>query len=119
LWNYRSLPSKYCTCNDVLPITVWVYCSFIFCEVNECFSFCSIIECVSCSPVTYQMMKLCCWKMEGEVYDLCRWEHWILISLIKFPYKDWVDPVPDPLLLRKSGSAGKRTRDLWPLEHWD
>jgi hypothetical protein len=25
----------------------------------------------------------------------------------------WVDPVPDPLLLRKSGSAGYRTRDLW------
>jgi hypothetical protein len=24
----------------------------------------------------------------------------------------WVDPVPDPLLLRKSGSAGNRTRDL-------
>ena len=33
-------------------------------------------------------------------------------------------PVPDPLLLRKSGSAGNRTRDLcicsqklWPLDH--
>jgi hypothetical protein len=24
-----------------------------------------------------------------------------------------VDPVPDPLLLKKSGSAGNRTRDLW------
>jgi hypothetical protein len=24
-----------------------------------------------------------------------------------------VDPVPDPLLLRKSGSAGNRTWDLW------
>jgi hypothetical protein len=24
-----------------------------------------------------------------------------------------VDPVPDPLLLRKSGSAGNLTRDLW------
>jgi hypothetical protein len=24
-----------------------------------------------------------------------------------------VGPVPDPLLLRKSGSAGNRTRDLW------
>jgi hypothetical protein len=23
------------------------------------------------------------------------------------------DPVPDPLLFRKSGSAGNRTRDLW------
>jgi len=35
-----------------------------------------------------------------------------------------VDPVPDPLLLRKSGSAGDRNRDLcicsqklWPLDH--
>jgi hypothetical protein len=24
-----------------------------------------------------------------------------------------VDPIPDPLLLRKSGSSGNRTRDLW------
>jgi hypothetical protein len=24
-----------------------------------------------------------------------------------------VDPVPDPLLRRKSGRAGKRNRDLW------
>ena len=35
-----------------------------------------------------------------------------------------MDPVPDPLLLRKSGSAGNRTRNLcicsqklWPLDH--
>jgi hypothetical protein len=35
-----------------------------------------------------------------------------------------VDPVPDPLLFRKSGSAGNRTQDLWvisqelrPLDH--
>ena len=35
-----------------------------------------------------------------------------------------MDPVPDPLLLRKSGSVGDRTRDLcicgqklWPLDH--
>jgi hypothetical protein len=26
--------------------------------------------------------------------------------------RGWVDPVPDPLLLRKSGSAGNRTREL-------
>jgi hypothetical protein len=36
----------------------------------------------------------------------------------------WVDPVPDPLLLRKSGSTGNRTwtsgsatRNSWPLDH--
>ena len=38
--------------------------------------------------------------------------------------RGWVDPVPDLLLLRKSGSAVNRTRDLcicsqklWPLDH--
>jgi hypothetical protein len=27
--------------------------------------------------------------------------------------RGWVDPIPDPLLLRKSGSSGNRTRYLW------
>jgi hypothetical protein len=38
--------------------------------------------------------------------------------------RGWVDPIPEPLLLRKSGRAGNRTRDLricsqtlWPLDH--
>ena len=38
--------------------------------------------------------------------------------------RGWVHPVPDPLPLRKSGSAGNWTRDLcicsqkpWPLDH--
>jgi hypothetical protein len=38
--------------------------------------------------------------------------------------RGWVDPVPDPLLHRKSGGAGNRTRvfwicsqELWPLDH--
>jgi hypothetical protein len=38
--------------------------------------------------------------------------------------RGWVDPVPGPLLFRKSGSAGNRTRDLlissqelWTLDH--
>jgi hypothetical protein len=38
--------------------------------------------------------------------------------------RGWVDPVPDPLLLRKSGNAGNQTQDLgicsqklWPLDH--
>jgi hypothetical protein len=41
-----------------------------------------------------------------------------------YPHKGWVDPVPNPLLLRKSGNAENRTRDiwvssqeLWPLDH--
>jgi hypothetical protein len=33
-----------------------------------------------------------------------------------------VDPIPDPLLLRKSGSAGNRTRTSGPVarnsDHW-
>jgi hypothetical protein len=44
--------------------------------------------------------------------------------LLIYPHKGWVDPVPDPLLLRKSCSAGNPTWDLWvssqevwPLDH--
>jgi hypothetical protein len=33
-------------------------------------------------------------------------------ELLIYPHKDWVDPVPDLLPLRKSGSAGNRTQDL-------
>jgi hypothetical protein len=40
--------------------------------------------------------------------------------------RGWVDPVSDPLLLRKYGSVGNRTRnlwiysqELWPLDHRD
>jgi hypothetical protein len=36
--------------------------------------------------------------------------------------RGWVDPVPDPLLLRKSGSAGNRTRASGSVaknsDHW-
>jgi hypothetical protein len=42
----------------------------------------------------------------------------------EFYSRGWVDPVPDPLLLRKSGSVGNRTwglwicsQELWPLDH--
>jgi hypothetical protein len=38
--------------------------------------------------------------------------------------RGWVDPVPDPILFRKFGSVGNRTRDLlicshelWPLDY--
>jgi hypothetical protein len=34
-------------------------------------------------------------------------------ELLIYPHKGWVDPVPDPLPLRKSCRAGSRTRDLW------
>jgi hypothetical protein len=31
--------------------------------------------------------------------------------------RGWMDPVPDPLLLRKFGRVGNRTRDLWICRH--
>jgi hypothetical protein len=34
-------------------------------------------------------------------------------QLLVYPQKGYVGTVPDPLLLRQSGSAGNRTRDLW------
>jgi hypothetical protein len=47
-----------------------------------------------------------------------------LLSFQVAPRKGRADPVPDPLLIRKSGSAGNKTRDLWvssqelwPLDH--
>jgi hypothetical protein len=40
----------------------------------------------------------------------------IPVSLIFLPSRSsrgWVDPIPDPLLLRKFGSTGNWTQDLW------
>jgi hypothetical protein len=46
-------------------------------------------------------------------------------QLLIYPHQGWVDPIPDPLLLRKC-DTGNRTRDLlvsnqelWPLDHRD
>jgi hypothetical protein len=47
------------------------------------------------------------------------WKHTTSLLYIFTPLtpgvysRGWVDPVPDPLLLRKSGSAENRTRNLW------
>jgi hypothetical protein len=39
------------------------------------------------------------------------WSHYFFYQVAPQLYsRDWVDPVPDPLLLRKSGSAGNWTR---------
>jgi hypothetical protein len=51
--------------------------------------------------------------------------HYISIQVApQLSSQGWGDPVPDPLLLKKSASAGDRTRDLricsqelWPLDH--
>jgi hypothetical protein len=53
------------------------------------------------------------------------WSYFFQIALQLYS-RGWMDPFPDPLLLRKSGSAGNRTQDLWmcnqellPLGHRD
>jgi hypothetical protein len=45
-------------------------------------------------------------------------------QLLIYPHKGWVDPVPDLLIFRKSGSSGNQTRDHWvrsqkllPVDH--
>jgi hypothetical protein len=50
--------------------------------------------------------------------------HYFLEIAPQLSSRGWVDPVPDPLLLRKSGSAENQTRnlwiysqELWPLDH--
>jgi hypothetical protein len=51
--------------------------------------------------------------------------HYYFIQVaLQLSSRGWVDPVPDPLIFRKSGRAGNRTRDLWicsqklwPLDH--
>jgi hypothetical protein len=40
-----------------------------------------------------------------------------LSSSSSFVLTRLVDPIADPLLLRKHGSAGNRTQELWPLNH--
>jgi hypothetical protein len=53
-----------------------------------------------------------------------RGSHYFFEIALQLSSWGWVDPVPDPLLLRKCGSAGNRTRtlwicsqELWPLDH--
>jgi hypothetical protein len=55
---------------------------------------------------------------------LCRIRYFFIQVAPQLSSRGWVDPVPDPLLLRKSGRAGHRTWDLWicsqklwPLDH--
>jgi hypothetical protein len=44
---------------------------------------------------------------------LDRSRYFSLRYLLIYLHKGLVDPVPDPLLLRKFGSAGNGTWDLW------
>jgi hypothetical protein len=61
----------------------------------------------------------------GRILGFLDWSLYYFFQVAPQLYsRGWVDPVPDPLLLRKSDSAGNRTRDLcicsqepWPLDH--
>jgi hypothetical protein len=55
---------------------------------------------------------------------LDRIRYYFFITAPQLYSRGWVGPFPDPLLLRKSGSAGNQTWDLWicsqelwPLDH--
>jgi hypothetical protein len=50
----------------------------------------------------------------GRILDFLDRSRYFFIQVAPQLYsRGWVDPVPDPLLLRKSGSAGNLSRDLW------
>jgi hypothetical protein len=61
----------------------------------------------------------------GRIFGFLDWSPYFFFEAAPQLYsRGWVHPVPDPLLLRKSGSTGNRTRDLWicsqelwPLDH--
>jgi hypothetical protein len=51
------------------------------------------------------------WRIPTAVFSVFRPEPIIFFQVAPHLYsRGWVDPVPDPLLLRKSGRAGNRTR---------
>jgi hypothetical protein len=58
-------------------------------------------------------------------YSFLHWSRYYFFQVAPQLYsQSWVDPVSDPLLLRKCGSTGNRTWDLWicsqelwPLDH--
>jgi hypothetical protein len=46
----------------------------------------------------------------GRNLDFLDLSNYFFFQTAQLCSRGWVDPVPDPLLLRKSGSAGNRTR---------
>jgi hypothetical protein len=51
---------------------------------------------------------------QGRLSRLSRPHTLLSIQVVpQLSSRGWVDPVPDSLLLKKLGSAGNRTRDLW------
>jgi hypothetical protein len=61
----------------------------------------------------------------GRVFGFLDWSRYFFFQVAPQLYsRGWVDPDPDPLLLRKSGSAENRTKshwiygqEFWPLDH--
>jgi hypothetical protein len=58
----------------------------------------------------------------GRILGFLDWSRYFFFQIASQLYS--VDPIPDPLLLRKSGSDGNRTKNLWicsqklwPLDH--
>jgi hypothetical protein len=52
----------------------------------------------------------------GRILGFLDWSRYNLFQVAPQLYsRSWVDPVPDPLLLRKSGSAGNRSRTSGPV----
>jgi hypothetical protein len=50
----------------------------------------------------------------GRYFGFLNRSRYFFIQVVsQLSSRGWVDPVPDTLLLRKSGSTGNRTRDLW------
>jgi hypothetical protein len=50
----------------------------------------------------------------GRILDSLDQSHYFFFQVAPQLYSQgWVGPVPDPLLLRKSGSARNRTQDIW------
>jgi hypothetical protein len=53
-----------------------------------------------------------------RILDFLNWSRYYFFQVATQLYwRGWMDPVPDPLLLRKSGSAENRTQDLWDSDH--
>jgi hypothetical protein len=60
----------------------------------------------------------------GHILGFLDQSHYCFLQVAQLYSRGWVDAVPDPLFLRRSGSAGSQTRDLWmysqelwPLDH--
>jgi hypothetical protein len=54
----------------------------------------------------------------GSFLGFLYWSHYYFFQVAPQLYsRDWVESIPDPLLLRKSGSAMNQTWDLWICSH--